>query len=110
MKIAVPIVLIFYGLLLIAGGGLGYAKSQSSVSLMAGGASGILAIAAAVLVMKSGRPGILMGAGVALAVAGMMGKRWLADGAKFMPAGMVTILSLVILAVTVTGFSSLKKK
>ena len=71
-----------YGLLLAAGGIVGYARAGSVPSLVAGVASGAVVSLAASRWVKSLYSAVL---------AVVMGRRWLGGG-KFMPAGLVAVL------------------
>lgn len=91
----VRVALGIYAVLLAAGGMIGYRKAQSKPSLIAGLASGGLGILAAVLVGFS-PVGAYLGLALAIAMAAFFGKRF-AKGRKFMPAGLLAILSVVVL-------------
>ena len=87
------IILWFYIVLLLAGGLMGFLKAGSKISLIMSGA-----FAAALALIATGvlRPAYL--ASVLLAVLlGFFGARFL-RGRKFMPAGLMTILTAVTLA------------
>ena len=90
-----------FGVLTIAGGIMGYVKANSTVSLIAGGISGLLLIVAGVLI-GSGKvqAGLILGAVVSLALAGQFVPRFLSTH-NFMPAGMMSILSVIGLILTV---------
>lgn len=88
---------LIYGVAVAAGGIAGYAKAGSVASLAAGLTFGGLAILGAYLVSIDQS----WGHGVVIGVAGtltfVMGKKFLSSG-KVMPAGVVTLLSVLMLA------------
>ena len=88
------IVLIAYALVLIAGGTAGAVKG-SMASLIAAGTLGVLSFASFLLSRKNLARGYYAGVGIAVVTAAAMGKRW-ADSGKFMPSGMVVILSVFV--------------
>ena len=95
------IVLLIYGILVAAGGIMGFAKAGSVPSLAAGVGFGVLAVVgAAVSKYGAQRPGLILGALAALVVMGAMGSRF-AKSRTFMPAGLTLILSLVTLVIVV---------
>ena len=95
------ITLIAYALVLIAGGTAGYAKG-SNASLIAAGTLGLLAIGSYLVSRKNLVRGYYAGVGIAVVAAVGMGKRWM-DSGKFMPAGMVVILSVFVAALLVAS-------
>ena len=84
-----------YGALTIIGGLIGYLKAGSKASIIAGGISGLLLLLAGYLV-TSGKiqPGFILGLVIAIALAGRFAPGFFSSY-KFMPAGMMTILSLI---------------
>ncbi|HEV2666392.1 MAG TPA: TMEM14 family protein, partial [Blastocatellia bacterium] len=80
---------LIYGVLIAAGGVMGY-RAGSTISLIAGGISGIALVGASVAMMKGA-----YGAGwwisfvVALLLLGRFGMVALKEGFKMMPGGMV---------------------
>ena len=92
-----------FGALTIAGGVIGYVKAASAPSLIAGSISGVLLIIAGVLI-GSGKvqPGLILGAILSLALAGMFVPRFL-NTHTFMPAGMMSILSVIGIVLTVVA-------
>ncbi|MCG3148044.1 MAG: hypothetical protein PCFJNLEI_01486 [Verrucomicrobiae bacterium] len=87
-------VAIVYGLLVLAGGLLGYRKARSAPSLVAGLVFGLALIACGFYMWHGDRIGLKVAFGLAVALLVVMGIRF-AKGRKFMPAGLVTVLSLV---------------
>ena len=94
--------LLVYGILLIIGGILGFVlpEKPSKISLIAGGISGVLAIVA--FQLARGEPptgGLILGFVVATANEGFMMIRF-AKTKKFMPAGLVALLSVAVMIAT----------
>jgi uncharacterized membrane protein (UPF0136 family) len=97
------LVLIF-GILVAAGGVMGYVKANSMASLIAGGISGIALVCSAVAMMKgSYTAGWWISLIVALLLLGRFGSAALSGGFKMMPGGMVIILSLIVIAALLTN-------
>ena len=93
-------VILIYGVLVAAGGVLGYTRAQSTASLVAGGGAGLLLVGAALAMMRAGT--YALGWWAALAVAVLLLARFgMASMREFrwMPGGMMIVLSLVALAV-----------
>ncbi|XP_062555201.1 transmembrane protein 14 homolog [Armigeres subalbatus] len=85
-----------YAATVAAGGILGYVKAASVPSLAAGVTFGaILGYGAFLTSQEPPRP--LLQLGTSLVLAGMMGARWSRSG-KFMPPGIVCVLSCAMLA------------
>ena len=98
--------LLAYGILMIIGGILGYVLPQkpSKISLIAGSVSGIIAIAAFFIARGSPVPGLAIGLVVAAGVGYMMFTRW-QQTKKFMPSGMVVLLSAVTAVLAAAGLA-----
>jgi uncharacterized membrane protein (UPF0136 family) len=94
--------LLGYGVVLILGGIMGYAKGRSRVSLLTGSISGVVILGAFAWSLQSPTPALWLGAAMAAILAIGMGARFRKSG-KFMPAGMIALLSLVALAVMLAG-------
>jgi uncharacterized membrane protein (UPF0136 family) len=89
-----------YGILAIAGGIIGYIQARSRVSLFSGSISGLLLILAAYFQLQ----GQTWGSILAVLVTGVLVVVFafrLAKTRKFMPAGLMTILGVLALAVMV---------
>ena len=87
-----------YGAIVLAGGLIGWIKARSQPSLLSGLAFGVL-LGLCGLAMWEGRwIGLTTGAGLALGLTVIMGIRF-AKTKKFMPAGLVAVLSAVMLVV-----------
>ncbi len=99
--VAGQIALGVYAVLLAVGGVIGYAKAGSRPSLIAGLGSAVAAILALVLCFQNGIWGMGLGAMVALLLACFFGYRFAVKTRKFMPAGLLAVVSLAVLAVAV---------
>lgn len=96
-------VILVYGLLVAAGGAMGYFKAGSLASLIAGAGSGLLLLGASVAMMKGAyQAGWWISLIVAVLLLGRFGSAALSKGFKMMPGGMVIILSLIVIAVLLT--------
>ena len=89
------VVMGLYGALLIAGGMMGFVKTQSRISLFAGAITGGLCIGAIWLSFDQPSEGFSIGALVAFLLAGVFINRF-AKTRKIMPAGVVLIVSLAV--------------
>lgn len=92
-----------FGVLTIAGGVMGYVKAQSMASLVAGGVSGLLLIGAGALIATKTQPGLILGLLVSLALAGRFIPAYL-NKHTFMPAGLMSILSVIGIVLTILAF------
>lgn len=91
------IIAIVYGALVLLGGWMGYAKAKSKPSLMAGSISGALLWITALLSL-SGNP---LGPRMALVVGTLLFLLFayrFAKGRKFMPSGLMALISLISVA------------
>ncbi|XP_055629021.1 transmembrane protein 14 homolog [Toxorhynchites rutilus septentrionalis] len=85
-----------YAATVAAGGILGYVKAGSVPSLAAGLTFGAI-LGYGALLTSQDPPRPLLQVGTSLVLAGIMGARWSRSG-KFMPPGIVCVLSCAILA------------
>lgn len=90
-----------YAVLLAVGGIIGYTKAGSRPSLIAGLASALAAILALVLSFQNARWGMVLGCLVALLLTFFFGHRFAVKTRKFMPAGLLAIVSLVVMAIAI---------
>jgi uncharacterized membrane protein (UPF0136 family) len=97
--LTVQISLGIYAVLLAVGGIIGYTKAGSRPSLIAGILSAFVAFMALLITTNNPRFGIGVGALAALVLAAFFGYRFLAKTRKFMPAGLLAVVSLAVLAV-----------
>jgi uncharacterized membrane protein (UPF0136 family) len=97
-------VLAVYAVLLAVGGIIGYTKAASKPSLIAGLASALAALVALGLTFQNTSLGMGFGAAVAALLCLFFGYRFAVKTRKFMPAGLLAVVSLIVLAVTVMAF------
>lgn len=94
---------IAYGILIIIGGYMGYTQANSTASLIMGTFCGTLALVSGRGLMKNTDGGRAL----ALVLAGFLliffGSRYYRSG-QFMPAGLMSLLSIYIIAVVSTGY------
>lgn len=86
-----------YGVLVTAGGILGYAKKRSVPSLVMGGLFGLVVIACAILMFQENVLGAQVALGVSVFLAAFFAVRFW-QSKKFMPAGLMVILSVIAAA------------
>ena len=90
---------LLYGILVAAGGVMGYLKAASMASLLAGGLAGLALLGAAVMMMQGRyQAGWWTALVVAILLLGRFGSVAAKGGFKLMPGGMVIILSVLVLA------------
>ncbi len=96
------VVLIIYALLLAGGGVMGYVKAGSRPSLIAGVGSAVVAIIALVLslTLTGSRAGFLLGMVLALVLT-LVFLRRLGKTHKFMPSGVLSLTSAIMVVVLV---------
>lgn len=102
MKLGIIAALV-YGILALIGGILGYIQVSSKVSLISGSISGLLLIFAAFLQLQGHAWGLIVAAFVTATLVVFFALR-LAKTRKFMPAGLMTILGVLALALMVNQF------
>jgi len=94
--------LLFYAVVIEAGGVMGYVMAKSQMSLIAGLASGTMLLVAFFIARQKMALGMGLAAVVALALLIFFVMRYLETG-KFMPAGVTIILSVIALIVFIIG-------
>jgi uncharacterized membrane protein (UPF0136 family) len=99
--LAGQIALVVYAVLLAVGGIIGYTKAASRPSLIAGLASALAALAALALSFQNASLGMGLAAAIAALLALFFGYRFAAKTRKFMPAGLLAVVSLAVLAVAI---------
>ena len=87
-----------FGILVLLGGCIGYARARSMMSLLSGLACGALLVYASRLMPGAWAAGAALAAAVSALLAVTFAIRWKKTGA-FMPAGMLLLLSLAELVV-----------
>lgn len=95
------VALAVYAALLAVGGVFGFIRARSHVSLTSGLVCAVVALAALSLSLAGYRWGIALGSLLAIVLFLLFGYRYAARGRKFMPAGMMTVLSLAVLGILV---------
>ncbi len=100
---AARIYFIIFGLLTIVGGVMGYVSKGSVASIVAGSVSGILLLLAAFLLPGNAFAGLALGTIVSLLLAVRFVPAYLNNGG-FMPAGMMSVLSVIGLLVAIAAF------
>ena len=88
-----------YAMLLAIGGLIGYFKAGSRPSLIAGLLSAAAAFTALGLSIGDNRWGVPLGLVLSIVLFLLFGYRYAAKTGKFMPSGLLAVLSLVVLAV-----------
>lgn len=83
-----------FGLITLVGGIIGFVAG-SSVSLIAGGIAGFILIFTGLRLQKGWRPGLYVALIVALVLAGNFGRSYFVGEGKFMPGGLMIILSAI---------------
>lgn len=90
-----------YGVLLAVGGLIGYFKAGSRPSLIAGMLSAVAAFAALGLSIGRSQLGPPLGALLSIVLFILFGYRYAIKTGKFMPSGLLAVISLVVLAVMI---------
>jgi uncharacterized membrane protein (UPF0136 family) len=99
--VAGQIALVVYAVLLAVGGIIGYTKAASRPSLIAGLASAAAAILALALSFQNTSMGMGLGSAVAALLFLFFGYRFAVKTRKFMPSGLLAVVSLAVLALTI---------
>lgn len=94
MYSALQISMLVFGILIVGGGVFGFLKAKSKASLIAGVVSGALMITAYSVSNRNVKQGLLFGAIICSVLAGVFVMR-LAKTKKFMPSGMLLILTTI---------------
>ena len=90
-----------YAALLAVGGIMGFVKARSRASLIAGLVSATAALVALVLARLRYALGFPLGMALAIVLFLFFGYRFALRGRKFMPTGLLAVLSLVVLAIMI---------
>lgn len=94
---------IIFGMLTISGGVIGYVKAGSIPSIIAGSITGILLLVAAFLLPEHRAVGLATAFIVSLLLAGQFIPKFIRTG-KAMPAGMMSILSVIGIIVAIVAW------
>ncbi len=100
---------IFYAIMLFVGGGIGYIKAHSKLSLITGSISCLFVLLALKIQEKNPKSGFLFLASISLVLSVFFLKRFLKAYA-FMPGGLMFILSLLIFVVVIKEIGNLSRK
>ena len=85
-------IIVIYAIAIAVGGGIGFLKSKSKVSLISGLGSAALLVVARVVANQNVKAGLAIALATAIALVAVFGMRLRKTG-KFMPAGMLAIVS-----------------
>ena len=88
-----------YAALLAVGGVMGFVKARSHASLISGLISSVFAIVALVMALMGNQWGFPLGTLLAVTLFILFGYRYAIHNRKFMPSGMLAVVSLVVLGV-----------
>lgn len=91
---------LFYGLIVIAGGVMGYVKAASAASLIMGSIFGVLLVISAIGMMRKRLFSAYFAILLTLFLDAFFAYRWMFSF-KFMPSGLMSLLSLAVLLVVV---------
>lgn len=94
---------IVFGILTIAGGIMGFVKAGSMPSLIAGSVTGVLLLVAAWLMPEHLAAGLAVAFAVSLLLAAQFVPKFIRTG-KAMPAGMMSILSVIGLVLAIVAW------
>lgn len=100
---ASKIYFLIFGVLTIAGGIIGYVKAGSTPSIIAGSVTGVLLIVAALLLPQHRAIGLVTALVISLVLAAQFVPKFLRTG-RMMPAGLMSILSVIGLIVAIVGW------
>ena len=93
------VVLVLYAVLLAVGGVMGFVKARSRASLVSGILSAIAAVAAAALSFQGYAWGLPLGVTLTIVLFILFGYRYAIRNKKFMPSGMLAVISLVVMLI-----------
>lgn len=100
---AAKIYFIIFGVLTIAGGIIGYASKGSVPSIIAGSIAGVLLLVGAFLLPNHLVAGLAIALVMSLVLAGQFIPKFIQTG-KAMPAGMMSILSVIGIAMALIAW------
>jgi uncharacterized membrane protein (UPF0136 family) len=93
------VTLAIYAALLAVGGVMGFVKARSHASLVSGLLSAGFALVALGLALAKYRWGLPLGSALAVVLFVLFGYRYALRSRRFMPSGLLAVVSLVVLAV-----------
>lgn len=99
-----------FALLTIVGGIIGFVAAESYVSLVAGAIAGLILFFAALSMQKGSRRAMFIILFVTLVLLGYFGYSFFAGPGKFMPAGLMSILSFISLILLLILFVQPKER
>jgi len=88
-----------YAVLLAVGGVIGFVKARSKASLISGILSALFAVVALVLAVLKNIWGFPLGLTLAIVLFVLFGYRYAIHSRKFMPSGLLAIVSMVVLLI-----------
>lgn len=100
---AAKIYFVIYGLLTIVGGVIGYVSKGSKPSIIAGTVSGLLLLVSAYLLPQKQTVGLIIALVISLLLAAQFVPKLL-HGGKMMPAGLMSILSVLGIIVVIAAW------
>ncbi len=103
MITAAKIYFLIFGALTILGGVIGFVNKGSVASIVAGSVAGLLLLLAGWLMPTNTTAGLVLGLVTALLLAGRFTPLFI-KSASFMPAGMMSILSLIGVVVAIAAW------
>jgi uncharacterized membrane protein (UPF0136 family) len=86
-----------FGIITLVGGIIGFVTADSIISLIAGLAAGLILVGAALKMQKGSRVGLYVCLIVSLALLVQFGMKFFTPEFKWMPAGVMAILSILSL-------------
>ncbi len=103
------VLIALYGLFVAIGGIIGYFKARSRISLIAGLSSAVALWIAAYATLTNRMSGLLFATLIAISLGIFFSFRW-AQTRRFMPAGLMTILSAIATIAFAVGALNLEQK
>jgi uncharacterized membrane protein (UPF0136 family) len=100
---ATQLYFLIFGALTIVGGVIGYVKAQSVPSIVAGAITGVLLLIAGFILPQHRTAGIVTAFAISLLLAAQFVPKLIRTG-KLMPAGLMSILSVIGIVVAVAAW------
>ena len=100
---ATSIYFLIFGALTIIGGVIGYVKAGSLPSIIAGAITGVLLLVAGWILPANRNPGLIIAFIVSLVLAAQFFPKFIRT-AKVMPAGLMSILSVIGIVVAIVAW------